>query len=93
MDRFWKQLSLVLFLGLLGALLSSWFSPRMIAWYFEPPVNIGINCRGAQEWAMGKLRNAQIFGSLLGIFISVVFLGVFKKRSSGPGVQIPKNDR
>ena len=51
---------------LLGGVLTSWLSPKVIGWYFDPPVNIGVNCRAATEWAMHKFRLAQLFGMSFG---------------------------
>ena len=50
------------FFALLGALLSSYLGPKAIAWYFDPPVDIGVNCRSAVEWAMARLQLAQMAG-------------------------------
>lgn len=57
-----KFISLFLVCALVGGLIATWIAPATIAWYFEPPVNIGINCRPATEWAMQKLQWAQLFG-------------------------------
>ncbi len=66
---------------LFGALLSSWLSPRMIGWYFEPPVNIGLNCRPATEWAMRKLQIAQLFGMGIGAVLTLFLRSLFRKKS------------
>ena len=62
-----------LFFGFLFAALSTWLSPRLIAWYFNPPVNIGIDCRNAVEWAMRKLQIAQMGSFVLGIAVGGLF--------------------
>lgn len=63
--------------ALLGALLSSYIGPKIIAWYFDPPVNIGVNCRQAVEWSMAKLQVTQFFGLLAGIVIGLVAMIFF----------------
>lgn len=62
--------------GLLGSLLVSWLAPKVIAWYFDPPVNIGVNCRDATEWSMRNLQKAQVTGLLMGalLALSIVYL-------------------
>jgi len=52
--------------ALLGVILASWLGPKGIAWYFDPPVDIGVNCRAATEWSMRRLLIFQSFGFGLG---------------------------
>lgn len=64
----WNRYFLVILLfGMAGALAASWIAPRTIAWYFEPPVNIGLNCRPATEWSMSRLQMAQLSGLVMGL--------------------------
>jgi hypothetical protein len=58
--------------ALLGAVLSTWIAPKMIAWYFSPPANMGINCVDPIQWALGKLQIAQIVGVVLGALLGLV---------------------
>lgn len=53
--------------------LVSWLAPQVIAWYFDPPVNIGLNCRAATEWSMKKLQTAQAVGLVSGGVFGLVF--------------------
>jgi hypothetical protein len=59
------------FCALLGALLSSYIGPKVIAWYFDPPVNIGVNCRSAVEWSMARLQLTQLCGLVVGLIIGL----------------------
>lgn len=77
MKRF---LSFVLSFAAIGTLLSSWFAPRMIAWYFEPPVEIGVNCRPAVEWGLEKLQWAQMAGIAGGALLGLILWAFFKPR-------------
>ena len=52
--------------ALLGALLSTWLAPKCIAWYFDPPAQFGVSCVGPIEWAMSRLRAAQVMGIIIG---------------------------
>jgi hypothetical protein len=58
-----------------GALLSSYFGPKVIAWYADPPVDIGVSCRSAIEWGMARLQTVQLGGLVVGLIcgLSVMF--------------------
>ncbi|MCC7441739.1 MAG: hypothetical protein IT285_08900 [Bdellovibrionales bacterium] len=71
---------LTLIFAILGGLLSSYSAPKAIAWYFEPPTEIGINCRPATEWAMEKLVYAQAGGILLGGIIGLALVMMIRSR-------------
>lgn len=66
----------------LGFLLASLVAPQIISWYFEPPVEIGVNCKPAVEWALQKLVYVQWFsGPIIAVLGSVIYFFV-KKRSA-----------
>ena len=65
-------INFVIILALLGAVLASWVAPKAISWYFDPPVNIGVNCREATVWSMHKLQVAQLVGLILGAIAGLV---------------------
>ena len=69
--------------AVLGSALASWLAPKMIAWYFDPPVNIGINCRPATEWAMAKLQVMQFIGLIAGLALGLTLALVTRKREDG----------
>jgi len=66
--------------ALLGALLASWLAPKGIAWYFDPPVNIGVNCREATEWSMSRLLIAQFWGLIAGVVGSLGVATLFRRK-------------
>ena len=66
--------------ALVGALLASWLAPKGIAWYFDPPVNIGVNCREATEWAMSRLLMTQFWGLVSGVIASLLIASFLRKR-------------
>jgi hypothetical protein len=78
--------------ALIGAILASWFGPRGIAWYAEPPAYIGISCKPAIEWAFGRFQYLQLFGVVAGGALSA-FLGmsVFHKRKEIAAHEEPSN--
>ena len=67
-----KILHGTVFFALVGALLSSYVGPKVIAWYFDPPVNIGVNCRSAVEWSMTRLQVTQFCGLCVGLVVGLV---------------------
>lgn len=70
------------FFALLGALLSSYVGPKVIAWYFDPPVNIGVNCRSAVEWSMSRLQSTQVCGLGIGCVVGLAFM-IHRTRPKG----------
>lgn len=72
--------------GLLGAVLVAWFSPTLISWYFEPPVDFGVNCRPAVDWGLNVYRKSMLIGGGLGAIIGGLLILAFRerKRTSPP---------
>lgn len=72
-----KPLIFALVGSLAGILLVSFLGPRALAWYFDPPVEMGFNCLPAVEWAMTRLLQVQglgvLGGFLLGLGVSLYF--------------------
>lgn len=71
------------FFALLGALLGSYFGPKVIAWYFDPPVDIGVNCRSAVEWAMARLQVTQFCGLVIGLAVGFAVM-MHRTRTGAP---------
>lgn len=65
--------------AILGVILASWLAPKGIAWYFDPPVDIGVNCRAATEWSMRRLLIAQGGGLSIGAVAGFVISMTRKK--------------
>lgn len=62
------------------AIVSMYF-PKMISWYFEPPMPMGVSCTSSIRWAIEKLQMAQIYAILVGAVVGF-FVGMkFRKRS------------
>lgn len=62
-----------------GGLATTWLAPKVIAWYFTPPIEMAINCKVPIEWALRKLQIAQLFGTLGGAALFLVLaLTLFK---------------
>ena len=73
--------------ALLGGLLTTWLAPKMIAWYFAPPAQLGFNCAEPITWALGKLQVAQAIGILGGAAIGVaLYVGLGRRRPAAATV-------
>lgn len=75
-----KTLIYIFIAALLGGILSSWVSPSAIAWYFDPPTNIGVNCRAAVEWGLQKFQIAQLFGLGIGAIVGLALSVLLQKK-------------
>jgi hypothetical protein len=68
-------------------ILSTWLGPKMIAYWYAPPVPAGaasaFNCTDAVMWAMHKLVLTQIIGTIAGALIGIV-IGVLMRRKPAP---------
>ncbi len=52
--------------AVLAAVLASVFVPRLLTWYFEPPVITGCSCAASIAWALEANRWIQLFSLLIG---------------------------
>ena len=83
-----------LFCALSFGILASWLGPKMITYWYAPPVPSGassaFNCTDAVMWAMSKLVWTQIVGSAVGAAFGVV-VGVLlgRRRAASPTVTSP----
>jgi hypothetical protein len=49
--------------AMLGTALTAWLAPGLIAWYFNPPVEMGgFSCTPPIAWALKRLQQAQLWG-------------------------------
>jgi hypothetical protein len=77
----------VLLCALVFGILASWLGPKMIAYWYEPPVPTGggsvFHCGDAVRWAMSRLVWTQVIGSAIGAVIGLV-IGLLVGRSKPP---------
>jgi NhaP-type Na+/H+ or K+/H+ antiporter len=83
-----KRTVILMLLCALGfGILASWLGPRMIGYWYAPPVPSGaasaFNCTDAVMWAMSKLVWTQIFGSAAGAVLGLV-LGIVLRPRRAP---------
>ena len=69
-------------------LLATWLGPKMIAYWYAPPVPSGaasaFNCTDAVAWAMHKLVLTQIVGTLGGAAIGAIIALVARRNTHEP---------
>ncbi len=56
----------------LTVLLIGWAAPSLIAWYFTPPVEIGVTCKPAVVWAIDVYRKTLLMGAGGGFALGLV---------------------
>ncbi len=66
--------------GAIGVILVTWLGPGYLVWYFKPPVSNALSCEIPIEWALTRLRNAQIIALALGSFAGVLVLFGYQRR-------------
>jgi len=67
--------------ALIGAALTAWLAPGVIAWYFNPPVEMGgFSCTAPITWALKRLQWAQLWGVVVGGVLGLVVYGVAQGR-------------
>ena len=65
----------------IGAALAAWLAPGVIAWYFNPPVEMGgFSCNVPIAWALKRLQRAQLWGVIVGGVLGLVLYGVVQRR-------------
>jgi hypothetical protein len=89
--------------AILGAALTAWLAPGVIAWYFNPPVEMGgFSCTAPIQWALRRLQWAQLWGVVVGGVLGLVSYGVVQRRrtrklehrrvpEAGSSDQVPKH--
>ena len=79
--------------GIVFGILSTWLGPKMIAYWYAPPVPAGaasaFNCTDAVQWAMRKLVWTQVFGTLAGLVIGLVIGLLMRPKHAPPAAPKP----
>jgi uncharacterized protein YacL len=57
---------------------ATWLGPKMIAYYYAPPVPTAFACNESVSWAMHKLVLTQLIGTAIGLVVGLV-IGVLMR--------------
>src|SRR5882672_9341153 len=81
-----RILIFAVFGALLGAVSSSWIGPKVIGWWFQPPVNVPVDCTNALQsnalGAMERLIKVQVIGLCSGLVAGLIASFIFRNRRS-----------
>ena len=82
-----------LIFALIFGLLATWLGPKMISYWYAPPVAAGaasaFNCTEAVNWAMNKLVLTQLIGSVIGLLVGMVVGIAMRPKREPPPVAPP----
>jgi tellurite resistance protein TehA-like permease len=82
-----------LIFALIFGLLATWLGPKMISYWYTPPVAAGaasaFNCTEAVNWAMNKLVLTQLVGSIIGLVVGMIVGIVMRPKPAPPPATPP----
>jgi ABC-type antimicrobial peptide transport system permease subunit len=58
--------------GIVFGIGATWLGPKMIAYWYSPPVPNAFNCTDAVGWAMHRLIWTQLIGTAIGLVVGLV---------------------
>jgi hypothetical protein len=78
---------LAVVMALVGDVIAILIGPRMIHYWFEPPVASGaastFNCVGALDYGISKLITLQLGATAAGAVLGIIFAALLWKRGRG----------
>src|SRR5437764_6033695 len=82
-----------LIFALIFGLLATWLGPKMISYWYAPPVQAGaasaFNCTEAVNWAMNKLVLTQVVGTVIGVAVGLI-VGILMRPRTAPPPAAPR---
>ena len=71
--------------ALAGIILTTWFGPRVLTWWFTPPAGVMLtNASEAVRWGMDRLVSAQLVSLLVGAVLGLVAGVLLRRKSAAP---------
>ncbi|MBI2788058.1 MAG: hypothetical protein HYX59_05190 [Elusimicrobia bacterium] len=67
--------------GLVVTAAVAWFGPRLIAWYYNPPVELGVTCKPAVEWGIAVYQKLVLAGTGAGFLLGAAAALVFRPKA------------
>jgi hypothetical protein len=56
--------------------------PKLLEWYFDPPVSMGISCKDPIIWALQRFQLAQVIGVAVGAFLGLLMAIKLTRKST-----------
>ena len=77
-----RSLTIVFGGGLAVTAAVAWFGPRLISWYYSPPVELGVSCKPAVEWGIAVYQKLVLAGTGAGFALGALAALVFRPKNS-----------
>lgn len=77
-----RSLTIIFAGGLAVTALVAWFGPRLISWYYSPPVELGVSCKPAVEWGIAVYQKLVLAGTGVGFALGAAAALVFRPKNS-----------
>jgi ABC-type phosphate/phosphonate transport system permease subunit len=74
--------------GIVFGTLATWLGPKMIAYWYAPPVPNAFNCTNEVVYAMHRLVSTQLIGTAIGLVVGLV-LGIALRRKHPEEAELP----
>jgi len=74
--------------GIVFGTLATWLGPKMIAYWYAPPVPNAFNCTNEVVYAMHRLVSTQLIGTGIGLLVGLV-LGIALRRKHPETAELP----
>lgn len=74
--------------GIVFGTLATWLGPKMIAYWYAPPVPNAFNCTNEVVYAMHRLVSTQLIGTAIGLLVGLV-LGIALRRKHPEPAELP----
>jgi hypothetical protein len=75
--------------ALVFGLAATWLGPKMISYYYAPPVPTAFACNDSIAWAMHKLVLTQLIGTGIGLVVGLVIGILMRGKKPPPAVAAP----
>lgn len=81
-----RALTVVFGVALLTSVLAAWYAPGLIAWYYTPPVELGVTCKPAVQWGIDVYRKTVLAGALGGVVLGAFVAALLPRPKVKPAV-------
>jgi hypothetical protein len=75
---------IMLLTALVFGIAATWLGPKMIAYWYNPPVPTAFNCTDAINWAMHRLILTQLGGTAIGLVVGAILGVLMRNKKPAP---------